>query len=348
MTYSIGSGMALAPLLPHGGERPAVMPPPGSGCDQRRGLFDRRTHLRVRGASQRSVADRLVRGPDLDTGAQAFLGQLLQGRFRGPRSMPHPATVRRSRSSDTGCCSHVSTPMVLSGRWHSGLRQATMDRADSGIVNEHFAANRGAGASLVLGEVQRMPDCRRCCGRRVSAPHLPVWPVGFRQDLHPGSGARAAAARDRYPDRCDRPPFPTMSNLAPLVPRAIPDSTTTGTGPWPSDTLWSQGVSTCSVGGLGEAARRSLRQVVARAADDGAGNRPGARSRGVQRLPPHRSHDPRIRLRPRGSDRSRAGLLRRRRAPTRPSHRQPRHRRPVDLGRIQSAGPCSSFPTTGA
>ena len=95
----------------------------------------------------------------LDTGAQAFLGQLLQEKVRG--------SAIDAASGDGAPQSIVGHGLLLARLDADGphrvdgtavFGQATMDRADSGIVNEHFAANRGAGASLVLGAIQRMPD----------------------------------------------------------------------------------------------------------------------------------------------------------------------------------------------
>jgi DNA helicase HerA-like ATPase len=95
----------------------------------------------------------------LDAGDESFLGQVLHEAVRGS-SIGGAATEGAPQSivghglllAQLG----VDGPRAVDGTAVFG--QATMDRADSGIVNEHFAANRGKGASLALGTIQRMPD----------------------------------------------------------------------------------------------------------------------------------------------------------------------------------------------
>ena len=185
----------------------------------------------------------------LDTGDQAFLGQLLQEMVRG--------SSIDAASGDGAPQSIVGHGLLLARLDADGPRrvdgtavfgQATMDRADSGMVNEHFAANRGTGASLELGANQRMPDVPAMlrasgfgrhtflCGQSGSGKTYTLGLVLEQLLLE-------ADIRIGVVD-----PTPTMSTSRRFVRRAIPASTTTGTGPWPSDTLWSQGVSTCSVG----------------------------------------------------------------------------------------------------
>jgi hypothetical protein len=95
----------------------------------------------------------------IDTDAGALLGQLL-----------HETVGTRSGddSSDTGGTqSIVGGGILLAELVSDGSRpvdgtavfgRATMEPADRGTVSAHFASNRGSGATLRLGSLQRMPD----------------------------------------------------------------------------------------------------------------------------------------------------------------------------------------------
>ncbi len=95
----------------------------------------------------------------LDTGHEAFLGQLLDEAVVGESA---------ARGSDAGGPPRITGRGILLAQLSEGgseavdgtavFGEATLEAADPAVVGAHFAATQSKGAMIELGAIQRMPD----------------------------------------------------------------------------------------------------------------------------------------------------------------------------------------------